>query len=125
MAQSLFTQGMKIATVDVVGGVIGFPLWWYGRGLAAWTRGVWEWWQGYRAAMSVWVWVRNIFVPMYGSYDIAGRIISFFMRVAMIVLRSVAVVLATIFLSAIFLAYLVLPLVVLALVLYHGLGIIG
>ena len=74
--------------------------------------------------MGVGVWIRNIFVPMYGSDDIAGRIISFFMRVAMIVLRSSAVVLATVFLLVIFLAYLVFPLVVLGLVLYHGLGLL-
>jgi hypothetical protein len=36
------------------------------------------------------LWLRNIFVPMYGQYDFQGRMISFFMRFINFVGRSVA-----------------------------------
>ncbi len=124
MAQSLVTQGIKYVAVDLVGGVVGFPLWWYGRGLVAWTQGVWDWFLGYRASLAVGVWVKNLFVPMYGTYDIGGRLISFFMRVSMIILKSVALLFSAALLFAIWVIYLALPLLVLGMILYHGLGIL-
>jgi len=40
------------------------------------------------AAAGLGLWVRNIFVPMYGQHDVWGRIVSFIIRLANIVVRS-------------------------------------
>ena len=125
MAQPLIVQASKVLIVDLVGGILGFPFWWYGKGVKAWTGFVWDWFGTVRAQLGVQVWIKNIFVPMYGSYDIAGRLISFFMRVAMIVLRSIGLFLASGLLLVVYLSYFVLPVLVAGAVLYHGLGSMG
>jgi len=34
------------------------------------------------------IWVKNIFIPMYGQYNAIGRFISFFVRLFQIISRS-------------------------------------
>lgn len=124
MAQPVIVQGLRILIVDIVGGILGFPVWWYSRGLAGWFRFIWNWFKDYQDVLGVSVWVKNIFVPMYGSYDIAGRIVSFFMRSAMIVLRSIALVLLGMLSIVLILLYLVLPIIITFMVVYHIVGAI-
>ena len=85
-------KATKRLVIDVIVGVVGFPLWWYTRGLVRFARFVWQTLADYQATLGIVVWVKNIFVPMYGSYDIPGRIISFFMRLAMILFRGIALI---------------------------------
>lgn len=125
MAQPVIVQATRILVVDLFGGAVGFPIWWYTKGVARWSRFIWDWYSGYRQQLAIGVWVKNIFVPMYGSYDIAGRLISFFMRVAMIVIRSVLLVFVTVFFAVVYLLYFLLPPAVVAGVLYHGIGLFG
>ncbi len=122
MSQPIIVQVGKRFFIDSVGGILGFPVWWYTRGLAKWSRFAWGWFNGYRAVLGVGVWVRNIFVPMYGSYDIGGRIVSFFMRVVMIFFRSIALVGLAFLLILLMLAYIILPALVVLMIFYHGFG---
>lgn len=73
---------------STVGDFLIFPFWWYSKGffsvLHAALASVFLW----QKELALDLWVKNIFVPMYGQYDIAGRIISFFMRLAQIVGRT-------------------------------------
>lgn len=111
--------------VDFFGGIIGFPLWWYGQGFARWTKGLWRLFSSYRATLGVSVWVKNLFVPMYGRRDIGGRIVSFFMRSAMIVIRSFVLVFVGLFFLLFLFVYLLAPLVVVAMLVYHLIGVIA
>ena len=104
----------RVLLEEVVGELLYAPVWWY-------TRGAWQALQrlGERIHtandyLGLSVWVRNIFVPMYGQYDLAGRLISFGIRVAQILARGVVFAIWISLLALIFLAYLALPLVVLA-----------
>lgn len=36
------------------------------------------------------IWIRNFFVPMYGQHDWSGRIVSFFMRLVVLIGRLIA-----------------------------------
>ncbi len=65
-----------------------FPVWWYSKGLLSVlkfikTQLVW----GFRVS-AVGVWSANLFVPMYGDASLAGRAISFGLRVFMILFRG-------------------------------------
>lgn len=122
MSQPLLVQATKRLVIDTVMGVVGFPLWWYTRGLLQFARFVWRTLADYQAMLGIVVWVKNIFVPMYGSYDIVGRIISFFMRLAMIVLRGIALIILLIIAFAVVVAYLGLPILVALMILYHAFG---
>ncbi|PIX12175.1 hypothetical protein COZ73_00770, partial [Candidatus Falkowbacteria bacterium CG_4_8_14_3_um_filter_36_11] len=39
-------------------------------------------------SLALLIWIKNIGRPMYGQYDWQGRIISFFMRLIQIIIRS-------------------------------------
>lgn len=122
MAKPIVIQAGRILIIDLFGGAVGFPFWWYSKGLVRWSRFVWNWYNDYRAYLGVGVWIKNIFVPMYGSYDIPGRIISFFMRVVMIALRSIGTLILTVVMVVVYLAYIVLPLLVVGMVVYNLIG---
>lgn len=96
--------------IEAILDIIYFPIWWY-------TGGVW------RALLFCFnmlkegnshfapgLWLRNLFVPMYGQFDWQGRIISFFMRSAQIFARLIALLIWFVFCVIIFLFWLALPL---------------
>lgn len=122
MSKPLIVQATKRLLIDTITGVVGFPFWWYTHGLSQFARFVWRMLADYQATLGIVVWVKNIFVPMYGSYDIVGRIISFFMRLAMIFLRGIALIILLIIAFAVVVAYLGLPILVALMIFYHALG---
>lgn len=85
------------------------PLWWYTRGVA----GVYVWLV--RRVIATWhifgimLWMRHLFSPMFQQYDVAGRLISFFMRIVQVVVRSMAFVATTFFLICVFLLWILAP----------------
>ena len=122
MAQSAPSLAIRYFFVDLIGGVVGFPIWWYTHGLftmAKWAGG------SVRSAsqyLGLGVWIKNLFVPMYGETAIAGRLISFAVRLFMIVIKGIGVLLWSVFAFVAFAVYVsILPLAVLGLV-YHGVG---
>ncbi|MBI2476776.1 hypothetical protein HYV72_01245 [Candidatus Uhrbacteria bacterium] len=119
MAQPIFLHITKRFVLDNIVGVFGFPLWWYTEGLSGFLRLLRGQFAQYRAHLGVSIWIRNIFVPMYGSYDFGGRLISFFMRSVMIVARAFALVLLTCLMLVIIALYIALPIVIALLILYH------
>ncbi|MBP6944950.1 hypothetical protein KBD61_03135 [Patescibacteria group bacterium] len=75
---------------DFFGSVLRFPLWWYTEGLM--SLGAWRVRMlRYRArGYAIGLWVRNFFVPMYGTRDWVGRLISIAMRGVVILARLFA-----------------------------------
>jgi hypothetical protein len=49
-----------------------------------------DWWSNSLKRLNLLVWIKNIFVPMYGQRDITGVLVSIFMRLVQIIFRSVA-----------------------------------
>lgn len=94
--------------------ILFFPLWWYSKGLFQVVRFAKEFLVNRARALAWLVWIKNIFTPMYGQRDFAGKLISFFMRLIQIIVRSVFM-LFWLAVSACFLIFwLFLPLIVLA-----------
>lgn len=97
---------------DVVGGVIGAPVFWYGQGLvdAAKYCGrliVRRW-----KTLGLGVWIVNIFVPMYAQRDLAGTLISVAMRLFQILVRGIAMIIWTALVILLFAAYVAVPVIV-------------
>ena len=46
--------------------------------------------------LAIKVWIKNIFVPMFGMHDWQSRIISFFMRVVQIIGRAIVLCILTV-----------------------------
>lgn len=66
-----------------------FPIWWYTFGLFWFARKLWLSFWNYGKSLAIDIWLKNLFVPMYGQYDLAGRIISFLVRLFQVVFRTV------------------------------------
>lgn len=83
---------VKYVCLDLVGSIFRFPVWWYSDGLGDavdWAKlGIVARWRGY----AVGIWLRNLFVPMYGANDWTGRLISVFIRLCVIIFRVFAIV---------------------------------
>lgn len=73
---------------ELIRDILYFPAWWYGRGLLNFAGGLKEFLSNKQKSLALLIWIKNIFRPMYAQYDLAGMLISFFMRLAQIVFRS-------------------------------------
>lgn len=89
--------------------VIYFPVWWYAGGAKHALFWCLEFFKTGNQTLAPGLWLKNIFVPMYGQYDFQGRLISFFMRSANVFGRSLVLLIWLTLAVIIFLAYLLLP----------------
>ncbi|HCB18756.1 TPA: hypothetical protein DEP34_00010 [Candidatus Uhrbacteria bacterium] len=96
-----------------------FPRWWYTRGLLLTINRLQQLWKYSLRATNISVWTRNLFVPMYGDTSLTGRLISFFLRVVMVLEKSVVLLCWFVGLVMIFLGYFLFPLVCLFVFFYH------
>lgn len=87
------------------------PVWWYSKGL-------WRAFIDFRRRVryaneysGFVLWLTNLFVPMFGQYDTAGRIISFFARLFQVIGRFI--IFSFLFLVGLvfFAAYILLPVI--------------
>jgi len=89
-----------------------FPLWWFTGGVAHAGRFCFVLWQDGNLYLAPGLWLKNLFVPMFGQYDWQGRIMSFFMRLVNVLGRSLALLVWTFFTLMLFLLWLVFPIFV-------------
>lgn len=89
--------------------VVYAPVWWYTSGLLWIIRQVGNSIRDTADSASLGLWVKNLFVPMYGQYDVWGRIVSFIIRFANIIGRSVWVGLWVIICMGVLAIWIVLP----------------
>lgn len=107
---------MKIAnsSLALISGIIFsilyFPLWWYGFGFLRFAKRIFSFWHEQALSLAVLVWIKNIFTPMYGQSDFAGRLISFGIRLIQIIIRSIILLLWLIICILIILFWLAFPL---------------
>ncbi|KKU13737.1 MAG: hypothetical protein UX17_C0010G0004 [Parcubacteria group bacterium GW2011_GWC2_45_7] len=84
---SLLLQTLRTVLLNVVADFFYFPIWWYAGGLKKQLTGILGSFLARQDALALDIWIKNIATPMYGQYDIQGRIISFIMRLAQIIGR--------------------------------------
>lgn len=94
---------------QVVWDFIYFPLWWYSAGLLRIIKKIRNFYRHQEESLALSIWLRNIFTPMYGQHDFAGRLISFIIRFVQVIFRGFLMLL-NIFFGLVFLTfYLLLP----------------
>lgn len=89
MAQNAAVAAVRFVALDLVGDALAFPVWWYTAGFLKFLG-----WLGVQAraqwhTIGLGVWLKNLFVPMFGQTDVWGRIISFFIRLGQIIGRGI------------------------------------
>lgn len=119
---STFSLALKYFFIDLLGGILRWPLWWYTKGLQLRIQWAVNSITNYGRMLALGVWIKNIFVPMFGQRDWQSRLISVFMRIVNIVGRSIALFLWTLIVIVLVGVYLVLPVVSVLAAIYHLTG---
>jgi len=86
-----------------------FPLWWYTTGAKRVLLFCGSLIAEANLYTSPGLWLKNIFVPMYGQYDWQGRIMSVFMRLINVIGRSVGLLVWIGLIIILFFSYLFFP----------------
>lgn len=102
---------VRTLLLDAVLDVFRAPIWWYSGGL----RTVAHWWiymiRRGSASLGVLLWLKNIFVPMFGQRDWQGRFISIFMRLVQVIARGIAYIGWIIFITALLALWALAPII--------------
>ncbi|MFC1638941.1 hypothetical protein ACFL26_01575 [Patescibacteria group bacterium] len=109
MTRSRTFLTLKFALVEVVGSFVYFPVWWYTGGTLRTLKFCGGFWVGLSRMLGYTIWIKNLFTPMFGQYDIVSRLISFFLRLVTIIAYTVVLLLAAVLMLALLVVWLVLP----------------
>jgi len=121
---NIFNYALEVI-LQLAKDLLWFPLWWYSVGFFKCIR--WslnflgDWWK----ALGIGVWVKYLFVPMYGQRDIASRFISFFMRLIQIIVKGTIFIIWIIISITIVILWLVTPVVIIMQIFYQLKGFYG
>jgi len=99
--------------LDTLLHILYFPVWWYTAGARRVIVGLWHLLQDANAMFAPGLWLRNIFVPMFGQTDWQGRITSVFIRFLNVIFRTVILMIWSWVLVVLFFAWVAFPLFVL------------
>jgi len=123
MNDSYTSSTVRFFFKDFLGDFVAFPLWWYSRGTVQVIQFILDRAERMAQSLSLKIWIKNLFVPMYAQYDIAGRIISFFLRIVVLIYRFVVFVLWLAFLFLLLGLWLFGPLAIFYYLLYQIFGV--
>jgi len=97
---------------EIIRDILYFPLWWYGRGFLNFSLGVLNFIKNQEKSLALFIWIKNIFKPMYGQTDWQGVLVSIFMRIIQIIFRSIVMLVVILFSLLFILIWLLLPIFV-------------
>lgn len=88
------------------------PVWWYTRGLKRAAQFAARLVALGNEQFAPGLWLLNIFVPMFGQYDWQGRLVSFFVRLGNVIIRSILLIIWIIFSLVVLLLWIFIPIFV-------------
>ncbi len=112
MTQNIVIQATRHIFLDLVLEILYFPIWWYSQGLKRTVFYVLNSVRNANQALALTIMFKNLFKPMFGQYDRQGRIISFFMRLIILLVRLVVFLLLFILYFLMIAFWLILPVAV-------------
>lgn len=110
--QNLALSSLKLVFVDLIGDFLYWPIWWFTVGAAKWALFCFNKIKEAENYLGVRIWLANLFTPMFAQYDWQGRLISFFMRLFMIIVKTIILIAWSIIVFILLLAWFILPLFV-------------
>ena len=112
MPNNLALTATKYVLIDLIGDILYWPVWWYSKGLIKIGLFCLGSIQEQQQRLGLAIWIKNIFTPMFGQYDLEGRLISFFARLVQIIVRSILLLVWLLIIFSLLLIYLILPVIV-------------
>src|SRR3989339_998407 len=95
--------------LEFVVDIIYFPIWWFTAGARHALLFCVGLVQEANAMLAPGLWLKNIMVPMFGQWDWQGRIMSFFMRLVNVIIRTILLFLWIILVFILFILWLAVP----------------
>ena len=86
-----------------------FPIWWYSRGLLKVLQWSKQSLKDVERIAALKIWLKSMGKPMFQDYTREGRIISFFMRVVLLIFKLLMMILWSIFLGILIVIWIILP----------------
>ena len=124
MSDNIFLATIKYILVEILWDIIYFPIWWYTKGLVKVARYCLDSAQFHlQRRIGLSIWLKSMFKPMFGDYTKEGRIISFFMRIFVLIWKLVSSLVWLIILLILFIVWMLLPLLVVYFILYQTFNI--
>ena len=99
--------------------IITFPIWWYSEGLQLAFRHCQSRWRFVLRSTGLLIFLRNMTQPLYGDFSRSGRIISFFIRVVLLVAIIIWTGIRLVFTTLIFVLYVIALPAVLIMIIYQ------
>lgn len=113
MNKEVFRKISKFVLIDIIFEIIYFPVWWYSYGLSSVfkfsIKSIKQNFRNYGISIGF----RFLFKPMYSQNDFWGRIISFFMRLIVLIFKLIVFFVIFIFYIFIFILWIFLPIIIL------------
>lgn len=78
--------------LEIARGIFYFPVWWYTKGLWKFIKNTSLSLSERQKSLALFIWIKNIFTPMYGQRDLSGKFISFFIRLIQIIFRAIVLI---------------------------------
>ncbi len=103
-------------SIQVLLDIIYFPLWWYSVGFFRILKNLGIFLRERWMVIGAGVWLKNIFVPMYGQTDFASRAISFVIRLVQIICRFIVYILFVLISIIVLALWLFLPVLIVVLI---------
>ncbi len=109
--RNIVISAAKYLALDLVGDILYFPLWWYSAGLKMIIKDLYSNAKQTGNNLALPLLLSNIFKPMFGQYDRTGWIISFFVRLIILIFRSIFFIAKALVLVVLLIIWLVFPII--------------
>jgi hypothetical protein len=114
----MWILNLQKLTLQLFLDIIYFPVWWYSFGIVTAFDVLRARIRDGNEQFVPLLWLKNIFVPMYGQYDWQGRLMSVFMRFVNIIGRSIALLIWTLVVFALTMLWICAPVLLVVLILW-------
>lgn len=108
----MLVQVTKVLIWELLREIIYFPVWWYTQGLKRYIIYIYNSIKKLNRNLSLTLMLKNMGKPMFGQFDRAGRVVSFFMRFVLLISRLVVFILFLIFYLLLLIFWLITPVAV-------------
>ena len=119
MAKVQASKTMSLILIDEIKEILYFPIWWYAKGFFKALNWCWNFISDFEQTLGLMIWVKNLFVPMFGQRDIAGRLISFGLRLFQIFWKGIVMIIIVGLMLILIIIWLILPIFIIYQIIYR------
>ncbi|MFH1509401.1 MAG: hypothetical protein ABIE68_04515 [bacterium] len=118
MKNSAFSHSVKYLSLNLVGDVLNFPIWWYTKGFLRLLKFVGKQLVYFEKILGLLIKIKNLFKPMFQDYTFAGLVIGIIIRTFVLTFDIILYFLILVVAVLTILFYLLLPIFVVRQIFY-------